>query len=216
MQKSSLLFEGKCHSYVSPETVQLVCGEVGRPVWLDETTIVFNAFAGKPPEKEIIGGSITSNRTFVTDVDRRLVQDLADSEYSTDRSRINTVAGPVFLPEGYMLPAQLLGVMLLAPDKKSVLRLYDDAWHLTGLYDGTDVELKEMWLGKGNGTVCYSYVEVVVYQPPHITWSPDGKSVACAAPHSEGTSMYLFYLSDQPSREVLWKDFHGYLVDWLP
>jgi hypothetical protein len=230
----STLFEGPCASY-GGRTIELVCGKVERPVWLDETTLVFHAFAGDPPKTQI-GSSIPGNHTFVIDVNRTPIQEFADADNPSDMVWLDSAAGPTALAKGYAPPGAAFAegwveaidlkrraaritplqgeVKLLAPDGQSALRLEGKTWHLTDLRGGTDIELKEIWLGVAypSGSVCYSHTDITMGIPPAISWSPDGKLIACVS----SANVYVFSLAGLPVREIKWKDFYGYLVDWLP
>jgi hypothetical protein len=80
--ETSTLYEAPCSSYVLTGDV---CGAVLSPLWIDQTTLIFNGFKGEMPEKIDVTKSNLNpigsphipspNRTFVVTIDGTVLQE---------------------------------------------------------------------------------------------------------------------------------------------
>lgn len=119
-------------------------------------------------------------------------------------SEIYRIAGS-FSPGSRYLAYALTG----SGSSHSGLYLYDlddNVLHLTDLRRGSDQELPTLWL-----ISCQTNRQRINGEPRTISWSPDGKEIACLS----GQELDVHTIQGLSQRTRL-ENFDGYLVDLTP
>ena len=219
---NSILFENPCARYgpLGDNLGSTVCASIGLPQWIDDTTLVFSGYSGDMPNAVKRGINIDPNRTFVMDVDGKILQEFMPALF------IGRVFGPTLLyyeygksEEGYKwmdtadlkhgeIKPHLLDVASqfragkvgdkgylelpdISPDGQFAFQRIDGVWHLIGLRSSSDTKIRNTSEQCG-------------------MWSPDQKYILCG-----DAKLGIISLEGSVDRELVFPQLY-WLFAWLP